>query len=218
MYNNILQILHDYLISQNTDYAILLNGKWGTGKTYFIRHKFLNYLKTYKRDYIYVSLNGLEDAQKIINRVFYKKIMNHRFNKMRFNSLKDKRDGESQKSITASLVDLILEINMPVLKFFKVSQRHIFSKKVFSFENTIIIFDDLERISPLLNIAEVLGQIFDNFIDKGIKTVVIGDVTKLVDQGLFNKVREKIFRQTVYFAPEFDKLFWNFMINRYEKT
>jgi len=215
MYDEILEIMHDYLISDNTDYALLLNGHWGTGKTYFVRNKFQNYLKIYKKESIYVSLNGLEDALKIINRVFYKKIMNHRFNMERFRTFSEKKRGEQQKGIIASLVDLILEMNVPVLKFFRVSSRHIFSKKVFNFENTIIIFDDLERISPTLSINEVLGQIFDNFIDKGIKTVVIGDVTRLQDQEQFNKIKEKIFRQSITFAPDFDKLFWNFISNRY---
>lgn len=48
-------------------YALMLNGKWGSGKTYFIQK---NIIQTYIREGksvqgIYVSLNGLKDRNEI---------------------------------------------------------------------------------------------------------------------------------------------------------
>ena len=218
MYKEILEILYDYLIAKSTDFALLIDGRWGTGKTYFIRHHFLRFLRRMRYSHIYVSLNGLEDAQKIINRVFYKKIMAKRLEGNFWTRIFRRGKNKSLPSyIAASLVDLILEMDVSILKFFNVSKRHIFNRHVFTFEKTIIIFDDLERISPRLNIKEVLGQIFDNFIDKGIKTVVVGDISRLEDPKRFYEIREKVFRRSVYFAPDFEKLFWNFIENRYGK-
>ena len=49
-------------------YALMLNGKWGSGKTYFIQK---NIIQSYIREGkpvqgIYVSLNGLKDRNEII--------------------------------------------------------------------------------------------------------------------------------------------------------
>lgn len=37
MQEQILESIEDYLKSNITEYAILINGNWGSGKTYFIR-------------------------------------------------------------------------------------------------------------------------------------------------------------------------------------
>ena len=34
------QIVRNYLEAQNTDYAIMINGDWGSGKSYYIKHDF----------------------------------------------------------------------------------------------------------------------------------------------------------------------------------
>lgn len=49
-------------------YALMLNGNWGSGKTYFIQK---NIMQSYIREGkpvqgIYVSLNGLKDRNEII--------------------------------------------------------------------------------------------------------------------------------------------------------
>lgn len=38
MYDNILEAIKSYYNQKNTDYAILLNGDWGTGKTFFVEN------------------------------------------------------------------------------------------------------------------------------------------------------------------------------------
>ena len=41
----ILEIIGKYINNQETNYAILLDGEWGSGKTYFIRKKLVPKLK-----------------------------------------------------------------------------------------------------------------------------------------------------------------------------
>jgi len=36
--NELTSIIEDYLYQKNTDYAIFINGKWGTGKTYYAKN------------------------------------------------------------------------------------------------------------------------------------------------------------------------------------
>lgn len=34
------KVIADYLNAESTDYAIMINGEWGCGKTYYFEHEF----------------------------------------------------------------------------------------------------------------------------------------------------------------------------------
>ena len=76
----VLEIIEKYVDKKETNYAILLDGEWGSGKTYFIREKVVpklkaNYEKAKKeknkddnlknKKPIYISLYGIEDVKEI---------------------------------------------------------------------------------------------------------------------------------------------------------
>ena len=70
MNKNIENYLDTYMVNPDPRYAVMLKGKWGCGKTYFIT----NWLKKYKEkekanlvvlEPIYVSLYGLKDIQQL---------------------------------------------------------------------------------------------------------------------------------------------------------
>lgn len=76
MNENIVNFLNGYMMNPDPQYAVLLKGKWGCGKTHFINH----WIDAYKGnptteqvlESIYVSLYGLSDTKQIttaINRV-----------------------------------------------------------------------------------------------------------------------------------------------------
>lgn len=60
----------DNYIKSNSQYALLLDGEWGSGKTYFIKHDIMNDLQK-KSDYcpIYVSLYGLTNMMDVRKRI-----------------------------------------------------------------------------------------------------------------------------------------------------
>ena len=67
---NIESYLDTYMVNPDLRYAVMLKGKWGCGKTYFIT----NWLKKYKEkekanlvvlEPIYVSLYGLKYIQQL---------------------------------------------------------------------------------------------------------------------------------------------------------
>ena len=88
----ILKIIKKYISKNETNYAILLDGEWGTGKTYFIREKLIPLLKKdYKKEKkeknkvfrlknetvkfknkkpIYISLYGIEDVKEISKSIY----------------------------------------------------------------------------------------------------------------------------------------------------
>ena len=64
--NHIKEYLMNYIGLENPQYAILLKGKWGSGKTHFI-NKYKEELdkKQPKQKYIYVSLYGITSFDEI---------------------------------------------------------------------------------------------------------------------------------------------------------
>ena len=81
----ILEIIENYMNKKETNYAILLDGEWGSGKTYFIREKLVpklkvNYDKEKKeknkddkfknKKPLYISLYGIEDVKEISKSIY----------------------------------------------------------------------------------------------------------------------------------------------------
>jgi len=69
---HIHQYLTSYLKRENPQYAVMLNGAWGCGKTFFIR-KWRESIKSKDIKPIYVSLFGLQtikDVNELINKSY----------------------------------------------------------------------------------------------------------------------------------------------------
>ena len=62
--------LNNYLKINNPEFAVLLSGKWGSGKTYFIE----NFIEEYKENenikFIKISLFGLKKTDSIDEQIF----------------------------------------------------------------------------------------------------------------------------------------------------
>ena len=90
--NELDQIIKDYLTTIDTDYAIMINGEWGSGKSYYIKHGFDSLVKSilvptkdnedkdrrwFKREKVcyykpaYISLYGVSSVEDFEVRVFY---------------------------------------------------------------------------------------------------------------------------------------------------
>ncbi len=66
----IIEVIKSYYSDSNIQYAILLNGEWGCGKTFFVKNKIVKEIK----DSVYVSLYGvsnINDVNKKNSILFY---------------------------------------------------------------------------------------------------------------------------------------------------
>lgn len=61
---HISEFLDYYIKLSNPQYAVLLKGKWGSGKTYFI-NEYKKHLNKNEHKYIYVSLYGVRNYDEI---------------------------------------------------------------------------------------------------------------------------------------------------------
>lgn len=73
---HIIEYLDYYIKSDNTNFAVLLKGSWGSGKTFFVKKMIDNWsTPNIENDEfialnpIYVSLNGLSSKKEIIDKL-----------------------------------------------------------------------------------------------------------------------------------------------------
>lgn len=70
MNENISQYLSKYIINPDPRYAVMLKGKWGCGKSFFVQNWIKDYQEGTKKgdavlEPIYVSLYGLKETSQI---------------------------------------------------------------------------------------------------------------------------------------------------------
>lgn len=141
---NVEKTIRNYIAGDKfcNGFGILLFGKWGSGKTYFIK----KLAETYKKDEIhYISLFGKEKLSEIELAVFKSR---HKFLGSPIGSLalsiaqnyhpKDKEYLKEYSEIAESISNILKENKPEILNFFKFSDEE-------STVAEIWIFDDVER-------------------------------------------------------------------------
>ena len=182
----IAQFLDMYITNPDPRYAVLLTGKWGCGKSYFIDRWLEKYNQPNEigneEDIVLkpfmVSLYGktevnqiTEDIDRLVNPFVYSKL--YKFGKNAFKllgkvafrtDLDFNNDGSNDATITGSLDSL---------KVFQSSEENIKGVK-------FLIFDDLERCQ--VEMKQLLGYI-NYFVEKcNCHVVIIGDETHATDR------------------------------------
>lgn len=177
----ISKYLSDYLHNPDPQYAVMLKGKWGCGKSFFVNKWIKEYKPADRKKSlkpIYVSLYGLKDTSQItesIDRVLHpllyskgakltKKLLGIAGKVVLKTSLEGKKDGEGDISLDATLDSLSI----------------LLSKDINILGNKLIIFDDLERC--LIDMKLLLGYI-NSFVEHGsCHVILVGDETRVVSR------------------------------------
>lgn len=179
--DEILKFIEDYIKNVKIDYALLLNGTWGSGKTFFIKNKLIKKLnntyakeKLNKKDTkdenikakkpIYISLYGLNSIAEIKSQLLQSMIRSEKIKKFM-----------PVINIGTSIIDDIVKASSNISK---VSEKieDLFSS-LYKLNNTVIFFDDLERSN--ININLVLGYINQLVEHNHLKVVLIADENKI---------------------------------------
>ena len=203
MNEDILRFLEKYKDDPDPQYAVLLDGKWGCGKTFFIK-SWLDTFQTENEDELapmYVSLFGVQTVKQIndtINGLLFP-FMNSKVYKigktitkmvasaaLRFNV---DYDGDKKSDGT---VDFKLDPLMDLLN----------DKKEELKGRRILIFDDLERAN--IGVKELYGYI-NRFVEHNkFKVIVICNSTEITNKETFNRFREKIIGRTFEIHSDID--------------
>jgi hypothetical protein len=186
-------IFTDYIRSPQTKYAILINGSWGSGKTFFWKNRLEQIAKDDNFSTIYISLNGLSKIESLEQQLFIKLL-----------PILGKQENPVIKNTTTFIFNTV---NAASKFFFKSGVNELFkgvSIDAFDFSKYIICFDDLERSH--VRVSEVLGFI-NNFVEhKGLKTIILADENHIVDsQNPYGTIKEKVIGRVINFKLDIEK-------------
>ncbi|MCT7636205.1 KAP family NTPase [Aliarcobacter butzleri] len=189
---HISQFLNYYIELSNPQYAVLLKGKWGSGKTHFI-NKFLNKYIQNKTKFIKISLFGLKDISEINYKILFNLIninedtfFNNSF------SLVAKSLDSFGKKLNLSAKDIPIEKIINKLKY-----------------ELILIFDDLERTN--MSLSDVLGYI-NNFVEhQSYKIILIANEEELEKTEKYTQIKEKLIGKTFEFISDANSAYDSFL-------
>jgi hypothetical protein len=196
--------INTYLENPDPRYAILINGEWGCGKTYFVRE----FLETYsqrddiapkrKLKPICITLFGKDNIEQVnqsilqaLHPILYSKGAEVIKSLAKFagkialrTDFDTNKDGKNDVSITSSIDAL-----------------SVFSKGNGLLDDCrFIIFDDFERC--LIDVKTILGYI-NYFIEQcNCYAIIVGDESKVNDIEALNEFKEKTIGREFYLQPD----------------
>ena len=216
------EIVIDYIKTEDTDYALMINGKWGCGKTYYLEHEFkdiveqeecpcasytpISEIKRLKRiqeghsDKCYfgtafISLYGVSSPEDFYYRVF-----------LGVNSWAKKK-----------IFTLIGSVGAKVAKIFNINISQEDASKINIISNsTILVFDDLERIcSDKISVKEILGLINEYAEHDHYKVIIVCNEDVYAKNASspnnnneeYWKYKEKTIRYTYNFVADVQSVF-----------
>lgn len=167
-----------YINECYSDYAVMLNGSLGSGKTYFVKNELIPALEEERKAVIYISLFGIKCVDDLIN-VITMHVLNIYSNKRAQKraemniglKILNKQASSSVSQIPSVFVGIInkglkLVPNGDTAKaFFSDIQ-----KNTINFADYVFIFDDFER--SVIDKIELLG-LFDEMVEQNHAKVII---------------------------------------------
>ncbi|MEZ4988270.1 MAG: hypothetical protein R2795_25120 [Saprospiraceae bacterium] len=193
-----LDIIKSYIKSETDEYGLLINGKWGHGKTYFIENILPNEIESL--EIFYVSVNGMNSTSELHRAIISKAMVNH-LSLDRFLSF-GSRASKAIKAMPKALA---------VLDSLSFSDFH-FPHQI------LVVIDDLERIPESYSYGELFGYISRTFLSKPkFKTILIGDISRpRIISSEFRIIKEKYIKWIIDFESDF-KVVLDDMVAKYKK-
>lgn len=191
-----------YLSDELYNYAILIDGEWGCGKTYFIQHSLREQIEKKEKEtdsprkVKYVSLYGcksIEDIQENIIWGFAEEAKDNLKNKIRASKRIEK--------VSNNILLSSRKIGDAILKKFA-SKTSIFdiTSDWLAMKSYIFVFDDLERCNCPIN--EVFGFINGLVEHEGTKVILVANEREISENGAKTK------KELQYLLALNDKIEW----------
>lgn len=219
--DQVLEVIMQYANSE-VDYAIMLNGPWGSGKSYFVQNRLEKELanrkngKESKITYVYRSLNGIKNVEQFRNELY--------------SCIVAQFSGTFQKAsnIAGLIMDITSGSNEQVSfllksanKAFKYRERSIIKEKLSS--NLFIVIDDFERYEGK-DYKELLGFITSKCLNNHVHVLFICNEDNLLSIGQkegrenYFLIKEKSIRHTIDYHAEIHKILLAILDNENKYT
>ena len=192
----LVESILDYVRADYTDYAIMINGEWGSGKTYFWNNKIKNKIESLqlngkKYTTIYMSLYGISNLEDISKKIF-----------IETTQLMDKNMKKYMDTHDKTNIPEYAKTGLDMAHLFGVTQNgdKIDYETFFSTDNKVLCFDDLERAN--VDVIDILGYI-NNFVEHDhIKTILICNEKELSTKLKSSNLEMKTFIATYLLDKE----------------
>ncbi|WP_312199823.1 P-loop NTPase fold protein [Anaerospora hongkongensis] len=211
------ETLIDFIGVSFSDYALLITGSWGSGKTYFWKNTLESAVRERRLTPVYVSLNGIETADELYSRVtaMYLTSVGQAYGlkeskRKRLAAVLEKMKNLKSISLKSLFEEPLFEkVELPVGIIMQAIQ------STLSYEGMVICFDDLERAKNGVKTAwPLISDIIEN--KKG-KIVIIADETRIKPEENYNEIKEKVIGKTVTFSPDLKSVLES-LLNNYQET
>ncbi len=183
----------DYYVdpSRPFDYAVMVNGPWGSGKTHLIK-EFLK-RRSFPKS-LYLTLNGISSADQIDQEIYRQlhPILSSRGMRIAGAVVRALAKGALKLDLSKGESGT-LNLSIPEIDL---------AKDLANPSDRLLIFDDLERCK--MPLTEVLGYI-NGFVEHdGLKAIILANEVEIRAQpgSRYDEIREKLIGQTLtVFAP-----------------
>ena len=194
----LIESIEEYVRKPYTDYAVMINGEWGSGKTHFWNNKLRKRIeviknkngKSYKT--IYISLYGINSIEEISKKIF-----------LETNPVLTKTLKKFAEHTDGNIIPEYVKTGVDIANLYgtmQVDGGRIDFAKMFTTDDKVLCFDDLERAN--IDIIDILGYI-NNFVEHdGIKTILICNEKELAIKFKNNNIELKTLIATLMLEKE----------------
>ncbi len=187
---DLVESILDYIRSDYTDYAVMINGEWGSGKTHFWNNKVRKKIESMQLNgkrytTIYMSLYGISNLEEISKKIF-----------IETTQLMDKNLRKYMDTHEKTIIPEYAKTGIDMANLFGVTQNgdKINYDEFFSTDDKVLCFDDLERAN--VDVIDILGYI-NNFVEHDhIKTIIICNEKELATKLKSSNIEMKTFIAT----------------------
>ena len=166
METRIVEQIISYLNEEKYRQAILIDGEWGSGKTFFVKEVLMPQISkniTDKKVH-YVSLYGVSTSEEIIKKIYFSYV----------EEIIDRKIGKEKRRLLKKGVSIGENIVSMALKKSQINPDDLLELLDYSnIKKAIFIFDDLERCG--LSIIQTLGILNDLIENNGVKIIIIAN-------------------------------------------
>lgn len=173
--DQIIDLLIEYTTDNRYRQAVLIDGDWGSGKTYFVQEKLVDALKTkfketpeYSCNVIYISLYGAENFSQIMDDIYSASL----------ESFFDKKLGDGIGEKIGKGINFTSKLITTGMKYFNLERDDLPKlSDIKGINNAVIIFDDLERCS--IDTNQLLGFINNLVEHNAIKVIIVANQAEI---------------------------------------